>query len=239
MRIIRTTYTSIKGRSLIFSGSTSSNIGPLTCSILSRRVSERRNHTSGRVSSRVGILEELATHGSKGFSWIESFKTERIRMTIHSLSRMSMIIPHGPKLIRIISECSNDSIRSLVVPISSETGMFSSDNISENGNLLSIFASLSRFRMSGRKSYVSIMDSRIRRPSYGSRRIRPLTSSMYTDRSDRLDGYITRSSIRSYKTQLQASGIVSVRSMPIPLSLRSLRRRVSHFLRLQKCEVCV
>lgn len=239
MRIIRTIYTSIKGRSLTSSESTSSNTGPSICSISSRLVSERRNHTSGRVSSQVGILEGLDIPGSRGFSWIVSFSRMRIRMTIPSPSRMSMIIRHGKRRIRTISQCSNLSTRCHDVPISSETGMSSNDNTSESGNLLSTFASLSRSRMSGRKSYVSIMDSRIRRPSFGLRRIHPLTSSMYIDKSDRLDGYIIKSSIRLFKTRLKVSGIVSVRSMPIRLSLRSLRRRVSHFLRLQKCEVCV
>lgn len=234
MQIIRTTYTSIKGRSLIFSGSTSSNTGHSICSILSRLVSVHRNHTSGRVSSRVGILEGLDIPGSRGFSWIVSFSRMRIRMTIPSPSRMSMIIRHGKRRIRTISQCSNLSTRCHDVPISSETGMSSSDNTSESGNLLSTFASLSRFRMSGRKSYVSIMDSQIQRPSFGLRRIRHLTSSMYTGKSDPLDGYIIKSSIRLYKTRHPRSGIVSVRYMPIPHSRRSLRRRVSHFLRLQK-----
>lgn len=239
MRIIRTTYTSIKGRSLIFSESTSSNTGPSICLILSRLVSERQNHTSGRVSSQVGILEGSDIPGSRGFSWIVSFSRMRIRTIIPSPSRTYTIIRRGKRRILIISQCSNLSTKCHDVPILSETGMSSKVNTSESGNLLSIFASLSRSRMSGRKSYVSIMDSRIRRPSFGSRKIHPLTSSMYTDKSDRLDGYITRSSIRSYKTRLKASGIVSVRYMPIPHSPRSLRRLVSLFLRLQKCVVCV
>ena len=73
MRIIRTTYTNIKGRSLIFSGSTSSNTGPSICLVLSRLASVHRNHTSVRVSSRVGILEGSDIPGSRDFSWIVSF----------------------------------------------------------------------------------------------------------------------------------------------------------------------
>lgn len=239
MRIIRTTYTSIKGRSLIFSGSTSSNTGPSTCFNLSRRVSVHRNHTSGRVYSRVGILEGLDIPGSRDFSWTGSFSRMKSRRTIPSPSRTYTIIRRGKRRIRTISQCSNLSTRCHDVPISSETGTSSRVNIFESGNPLSTFASLSRSRTSGRKSYVSIMDSRIPRLSYGSQRIHPLTSFMYIDKSDPLDGYIIKSSIRSYQTRRKASGIVSVRYMPIPHSPRSLRRRVSHFLRLQKCVVCV
>lgn len=239
MRIIRMTYTGIKERSLTFSGSTSSNTGHSTCFNLSKRVSVHRNHTSGRVSSQVGILEGSDIHGSRGFSWIESFFRMRSRRTIPSSSRMYTIIQRGRRRIRIIFKCSNLSTKCHDERISRETGTSSKVNIFENGNHQSIYASLSQFRTSGKKSYALTMDSRIQRPSFGSQRIHPLTFSMYTGKSDQRDGSITRSSIKSFTTRQRESGIESVRYTLIRHSRQSLQRRGSHFLRLQKCVVCV
>lgn len=234
MRIIRTTCINTNDRNSTSCESTSSNIGRMICFPSSRLVSVHRNHMSGLASSDQGIHEDSGTPGSKDFSWIVNSSPMKSRKIIPSRFPTYTIIPHGRKQIRTISPSLNHSIPSHDVPISRGIGMSSRDNTSENGNHLSTYANHSKSRTLGRKSYVSIMDSRIRRLSYGLQGIHPLTSSMYIVKSDPHDGYITRSSIRSSIKRRGMSGPEYDIFSRIPPSRPSRQRRENPFLKLQK-----